>query len=82
MILFEDLTSVVLWLLATVTAINLVFLFFVFFRRLARKRYYAIKDSARERYQAVIAGYQSNQVTVESATELLAGATTRPERDR
>ncbi|MGH9521045.1 MAG: HEAT repeat domain-containing protein [Terriglobales bacterium] len=81
MVLFEDLTSVVLWLLATVAAINLVFLFFVFFRRLVRKRYYAIKDSARERYQAVIAGFESGQVPVENATELLAGATTRPERD-
>src|SRR6185437_10393116 len=49
--------------------------------RLARKRYYAIKDSARERYQAVIAGYQAGQVPIEEATELLAGATYRPERD-
>lgn len=81
MVLFEDLTSVVLWLLATVFAINLVFLFFVFFRRVARKRYYAIKDSARERYLAVISGFASRQVAVEQATDLLAGATSRPERD-
>lgn len=81
MILFENLTSVALWLLATVTAINLLFLFSVFFRRLARKRYYTIRDSARERYQAVIAGYQARQVGIEEATGLLASASSRPERD-
>ncbi len=79
--LFEDLTSVALWLLATVTAVNLLFLCFVFYRRLARRRYYVIKDSARERYQPVIAGFQAGQITVERATEMLASGTSRPERD-
>jgi hypothetical protein len=81
MILFENLTSVVLWLLATVSAVNGLFLCFLFYRRLARKRYYDIKDSARERYQPVITGFQSGQMTVEKATELLAGASVRAERD-
>ncbi len=81
MVLFEDLTSVVLWLLATITTVNLVFLCFVFYRRMARKRYYAIKDSARERYQPVITGFTAGQLSVEKATELLAGATSLPERD-
>ncbi len=81
MILFEDLTGLVLWLLATIMTVNGLFLCFVFYRRLARKRYYAIKDSARERYQAVIAAFVAGESTVERATELLQGATAQPAQD-
>ncbi len=81
MILFEDLTGVVLWLLTTIMTVNGLFLCFVFYHRMARKRYYAIKDSARERYQPVIAGFVAGQISVERAIELLAGGTSRPEQD-
>lgn len=81
MLLFEDLTGLVIWLLVTITIVNVVFLCFVFYRRLARKRYYAIKDAARERYQPVITEFFAGQITVEKGIQLLAGAKTRPELD-
>ncbi len=81
MILLEDLTSLVLWLLFTIATVNFVFLCFMVYRRLARKRYYAVKDSARERFQHVIARFVDGTLTVEQAASLLEEASSVPELD-
>jgi HEAT repeat protein len=81
LLLLEDLTSVLLWFFATIVCVNFVFLCFVFYRRFARARYYRIKDAARQRYEGVVATFLAGRLTVEQATGLLEGATTRPERD-
>ncbi len=81
MILLEDLTSLVLWLLATIACINFLFLCFVFYRRLARRRYYTIKDSARDRYSDVIRKFSAGRLTVEQAASLLREASDRAEQD-
>lgn len=81
MFLIEDLTAVVLWLLATVLAINLVFLIFVFYRRAARNRYYKAKDAARERYRSVLSQFVNGEITVQQAAEALRNASGGAARD-
>ena len=77
----EDLTGLVLWALFTVIVINVVFLIFVFFRRVRRKRYYKDKDGARIRFQPVVAELAANYITVEEAAEFLREAHSKVERD-
>jgi uncharacterized membrane protein len=72
--LIEDLTALVMWLLATVAALNLVFLIFVFYRRAARNRYYRAKDAARERYRTVLSQFANGEITTVQAAEGLRGA--------
>jgi HEAT repeat protein len=72
--LIEDLTQVVMYLLLTVLALNLVFLIFVFYRRAARNRYYRAKDAARERYRTVLSQFANGEITTEQAAEGLRGA--------
>ncbi len=74
MFLLEDLTALILWLLATVLVLNLVFLVFVFYRRAARNRYYLAKDAARERYRTVLSQFANGEITTEQAVEGLRGA--------
>lgn len=81
MLFIEDLASVVLWLLATVLSLNLLFLVFVFYRRLARQRYYVDKDAARSRYSRVVSDFIQNDITVDRAVVLLKEATSQAERD-
>lgn len=81
MFLIEDLTAVVLWLLATVLAINLLFLVFVFYRRAARNRYYKAKDAARERYRNVLSQFANGEITTQAAAEALRGASGAAARD-
>ena len=81
MILLEDLTRFVLWLLFTILTVNLLFLSFVFYRRLARKRYYTVKDSARERYQHVITKFLHRELDVAQTASLLEDATSQAEQD-
>lgn len=81
LILLEDLTRFVLWLLFTILTVNMLFLTFVMYRRLARKRYYAVKDSARDRYQHVIAKFLRGELEVSQTASLLEEATSQPEQD-
>ena len=81
MLFIEDLASLVLWLLATVVSVNLLFLMFIFYRRLGRKRYYEDKDAARSRYTRVISEFVDNEIDVERAIALLDEATSRAEQD-
>jgi HEAT repeat protein len=77
----EDLASLVLWLLATVLSVNALFLMFIFYRRLGRKRYYEEKDSARSRYSRVVSEFVDNEISVERAVALLEEAKSQAERD-
>lgn len=81
MILLEDLTRFVLWLLFTIFTVNMLFLSFVFYRRLARTRYYAVKDSARERYQHVIKKFLHGDLDVARTAVLLDEAASQAEQD-
>ena len=81
MFLIEDLTALVVWLLVTVLALNLVFLIFVFYRRAARNQYYRSKDAARERYRTVLSQFANGEITTERAAEGLRGASGAAARD-
>ena len=81
MFLIEDLGMVVLWLIATVLAVNGLFLAFVFYRRAARKRYFEAKDAARERYATPATEFAANRISVEHAREIFRGADSEPEID-
>lgn len=81
MFLLEDLTAIVLWLLATVTALNFLFLCFVFYRRFDRKRYFVAKDAARHGYEHAIQQFLEGKITTERAFELLRSARSPAERD-
>jgi len=77
----EDLASLVLWLVATVLSVNLLFLMFIFYRRLKRKRYYEDKDSARSRYTRVVSEFVDNEIDADRAITLLEDATSKAEQD-
>jgi HEAT repeat protein len=77
----EDLASLVLWLLVTVLSVNLLFLMFIFYRRLKRKRYYEDKDAARSRYTRVVAEFVDNEIDVNRAVSLLEEADSQAEHD-
>ncbi|MGH9492824.1 MAG: HEAT repeat domain-containing protein, partial [Terriglobales bacterium] len=81
MFLIEDLTTVVVALLVAVSAINLLFLIFVFSRRAARNRYYRAKDAARERYRNVLSQFVNGEITTEQAAESLHSASGAAARD-
>jgi HEAT repeat protein len=81
LLFIEDLASLVLWLLATVLSVNLLFLMFIFYRRLGRKRYYEDKDSARSRYTRVVSEFVDNEISVDRAVALLQEATSKAEHD-
>lgn len=71
MFLLENLAGLLLGLLSTVAAVNLAFLFFIVYRRFARRRFYLAKDAARERYSATINSFFDQNLSVEDATAVL-----------
>jgi hypothetical protein len=77
----EDLGILVLWLIAMVMSMNFVFMFFVFYRRLARARYFAEKDAARVRYKDTLYNFLRGELTTEEVTETLDSANSTAERD-
>lgn len=79
--LIEDLAGLVLWLLATVLGINVLFLCFMFYRRVARKRYFESKDAARLRYSEPTAAFLNGQLSVEPARDIFLEATAQAEVD-
>ncbi len=81
MFLIEDLGMLVLWLIATVLAVNGLFLSFVFYRRAARKRYFEAKDAARERYGVPATEFIANRISVDHAREIFAEAKSEAEID-
>jgi HEAT repeat protein len=77
----EDFGVLVIWLIVMVMSVNLVFMFFVFYRRLSRARYFSEKDSARDRYVASAERFAAGEMSVEQATEVFASANSQPEID-
>ncbi|HUR36652.1 MAG TPA: HEAT repeat domain-containing protein, partial [Terriglobales bacterium] len=77
----EDFGTLVLWLIVMVMSVNLVFMFFVFYRRFSRARYFSEKDAARERYLAPADRFAAGEMTVEQAAEVFGSANTPPEID-
>jgi HEAT repeat protein len=77
----EDLSSLAIWLIALVMSLNLLFLFFVLYRRLSRQRYYAEKDAARARYRPTFDDFIFQGASAQTSAEVLNTARSRPERD-
>ena len=64
-----------------VMSVNLVFMFFVFYRRLSRARYFSEKDAARDRYLGPADRFAAGDLSVEQASEVFGSANTQPEID-
>ncbi len=77
----EDLAGLVLWLIAMVLGINALFLCLMFYRRVARRRYFESKDAARTRYAEPVAAFLENHLSVEHARDVFREATTKAEVD-
>ncbi len=73
--------AVVVWLIVAVTAINLVFLCSVVYRRLARGRYYRQKDEARERWRGVVEEFVRWELSQGEAAEKLAPTRSQAAQD-
>ena len=81
MLFLEDFGVLVLWLIVMVMSVNLVFMFFVFYRRLSRARYFTEKDAARERYEQPAERFAAGEIAVEQAAEIFGSANSQPEID-
>jgi len=81
MLLLEDVGRLVLWLTLLVVSLNLVFLFFLIYRRIVRKHYFSQKDSARERYLAPVSAFVGGELPLEQAAALLQSAKRSAERE-
>lgn len=64
-----------------VMSVNLVFMFFVFYRRLSRARYFTEKDAARDRYLSPAEQFAKGDLSVERAAEVFATASSPAEID-
>jgi HEAT repeat protein len=73
--------ALVMWMMAAIIALNLVFLCFVFYRRLSRQRYFETKDAARARFKPVIERFVAEEMTVDQGVGVLQEATSAAERD-
>lgn len=80
MFFLEDLKVLLLWLIATVVAVNLLFLCSVLYRRLARQRYFLAKDAAAEHYRPVVGAFLAGGLTQEQAGDALGVARSRAEK--
>lgn len=81
MLFLEDFGVLVLWLIVMVMSVNLVFMFFVFYRRLSRARYFAEKDAAHDRYLFPAERFAAGEISVEQAAEVFGSANSQPEID-
>lgn len=79
--LLEDIAALVMWLIVAVAAINLVFLGSVVYRRLARSRYYRLKDEARQSWQPVVDQFVRWELTQTDAAKKLRGARSNAAQD-
>ncbi len=77
----EDFGVLVLWLIVMVMSVNTVFMFFVFYRRLSRARYFAEKDAARERYLSPAIQFAAGDLPVERAADIFGSASVQAEID-
>jgi HEAT repeat protein len=79
LIFLEDLGALIFWLVIGVLSLNAAFIFFILYRRAERKRYFIIKDSARERYQPIADEFVANERSVDETAALLSQAKSVPE---
>jgi HEAT repeat protein len=77
----EDFGVLVWWLILMVMSVNAVFMFFVFYRRLSRARYFAEKDAARERYSSPAQQFAAGELPVEQAADVFGSASSQAEID-
>lgn len=73
--------ALLVWLIVAVSAINLVFLCSVVYRRLARGRYFREKDEARRRWQPVVEQFVRWELSQAEAAEKLSAGTSEAARD-
>lgn len=73
----EQLIPIVLWLALTVLAIDLVFVLFIFRRRISRRWYYEKKDATIKQYSGEIRSFLNNEVSVEDLATMLEGTRSR-----
>ena len=81
MLFLEDVGQLILFLVLLVMSLNLIFLFFLFQRRLTRKRHYIEKDAARDRYSGPIGAFTQGQLGLEQTAATLRDANTKAERE-
>lgn len=80
MLFLEDLRTLAFWLIVLILTLNFLFLVFVLHRRLARQRYFAERDAAREQYREVIDEFVYRGASLEQTAELLIPAKSNAER--
>ena len=73
--------ALVAWLMAAIIVLNVVFLCFVFYRRVARRRYFEAKDASRSRFAPVVDDFMAEGISVEQAQALLIEANNAAEKD-
>lgn len=80
-VLLEDIATLVVWLVVAVTAINLVFLGSVVYRRVARGRYFRQKDEAKRRWEPVVEQFVRWELAQGEAAEKLAAGGSKAAQD-
>lgn len=77
----ENLTIIIAWLLITVAWVNLSFLMFMWYRRIARRHYFDTKDSARKQYRDIILRFRDQQMDILPVASVLSAARQTAEHD-
>jgi HEAT repeats len=73
----EQLVPIVLWLALTVLAIDLVFVLFIFRRRISRRMYYEKKDATIKQFSGEIRSFLNGDVSVEDLVATLENTRSR-----
>lgn len=81
MILIEDVTQLLRWLVVATVGVNALFLWVVVERRLRLRRYFMIKDTAREDARAQVAAFARGEVSIEEAVHLRRDVKATPVRE-
>ncbi|HEY3927961.1 MAG TPA: HEAT repeat domain-containing protein [Candidatus Koribacter sp.] len=79
--LLENVGQLVFWLVILVVTLNIVFLFFLVRRRIIRKRFFQMKDAARERYRDAVEAFALGQATGPHIMESFRDARSPAERE-
>lgn len=81
MFFIEDVAFLLFWLLAAVMAINGLFLWFVLERRLKLRRYFVIKDAARQGWRPRVTAFAEGRLSVEDMLALRKDIKAKASRD-
>jgi HEAT repeat protein len=77
----EDVAYLLFWLLAAVVAINVLFLWSVLERRVKQRRYFVIKDAAREGWRGRVRAFVDGRLELEDMLSLRSDIKSPPARD-